>query len=283
MTKSRSDRQPEVVPGRLYLCATPIGNLGDASERLRQTLTEVDVVYAEDTRRSGRLLAALEVSTPTRSFFTGNERRRSTEMEADLEAGRMVALVTDAGTPSVSDPGRLAVAAARRAGAEVIVIPGPSAVTAAVAGSGMVDGPFAFDGFLARKGTDRRRQLADLATQTRPTVLFLSPHRLAGDLADLTEACGEDRQVCVGRELTKLHEELWWGSLGEAVDHWSGPGRGEFVMVLDGAVSDVPDMEAATAMARRLIEEGASVSQASKEAAAATGARRREIYQALLR
>lgn len=272
------------MAGRLYLCATPIGNLGDASPRLAETLGSADVVYAEDTRRSGALLTALEVAAPLKSFFVGNERRRTVDLEADLRSDLTVALVTDAGMPSVSDPGVAAVAAARRAGAEVVVIPGPSAVTAAVAGSGMVEGPFVFQGFLPRRGADRATVIAAVAADFRPTVLFLSPHRAVSDLADLAKACGDDREICVARELTKMHEELWWGSLREAGERWreAGP-RGEVTVVVAGAIPPPPDPREAADLARRLVAEGMGPSEAARQAAAATGVTKRLIYDDLVK
>ena len=268
----------------LYVCATPIGNLADASPRLVETLGEVDVVYAEDTRRTGRLLQALGVTADLRSYFVGNELSRSDEIRRHLEAGRDVAVVTDAGSPAVSDPGRTAIEAARAAGARVTVVPGPSAVTAAVSASGMVEDAFVFEGFLARKGRDRAAQLERIATETRPTVLFLSPHRVVTDLAALETACGADRGVFIARELTKLHEELWWGSLGEAVRHWGErEPRGEFTLVVAGAPAAKPNQERAVELARELMDRGMTASQAAREAAASTGVGRRAIYEDLLR
>lgn len=272
------------MPGRLFVCATPIGNLADASPRLAETLEAADVVYAEDTRRTSKLLAALGTSARLRSYFAGNEQERTAELERELEAGRDVAVVTDAGAPAVSDPGAAAVRAARRAGSRVIVVPGPSAVTAAVSGSGLVEGPFTFEGFLARKGGERSRQIQHIARHTRPTVLFLSPHRAVADLADLEEVCGERREVCVARELTKLHEELWWGTLGEAVARWDDrPPRGELTVVVAAAAEEPGTLEEAWEMALELMDEGASPSQAAREAAAATGVPRRSIYESLIR
>lgn len=271
------------MSGRLFLCSTPIGNLGDVSARLAETLATVDRIYAEDTRRSRQLLASLGVDTPMRSFFVGNESQRASEMESALSDGMAVALVTDAGTPGVSDPGRAAVAAARSAGAEVVVVPGPSAVTAIVAASGMVINEFVFAGFLERKGKARSGQLEAICREIRPTVLFLSPHRVVRDLQDLGGACGAEREVCVGRELTKLHEEVWWGTLGSAVERWSDETpRGEFVAVVAPAPEASPTLEQAVEMARALMEEGASTSHAAKEAAGSTGVSRREIYAALV-
>lgn len=272
------------MPGRLYLCSTPIGNLADASPRLAATLADVDLVYAEDTRRSGNLLNALGVSNELRSFFVGNERARSDDLAADLVEGRTVAVITDAGTPSVSDPGAAAVAVARRVGAEVVVVPGPSAVTAAVAGSGMIEGPFVFDGFLARKGRERSDQMAALAVERRPTVVFVTPHRFAADLADLAESLHPGRRVCVARELTKMHEELWWGTLAEARDRWqSQAARGELTLVIEGAPSPIPDPDDAETLGRSYLEQGLSRSQAARRAAAETGVDRRTIYDRLAR
>lgn len=272
------------MAGRLYLCATPIGNLEDASPRLSRTLAEVDVVYAEDTRRTAKLLAALGVTAELRSFFVGNERRRVADVAADLATGRDVALVTDAGSPAVSDPGAAAVAAARQVGAEVIVVPGPSAVVAAVMGSGMVQGRFVFEGFLERKGRDRSQQLHRIAASDAPTVLFLSPHRAVADVEALAEACGSDRQVCVARELTKVHEELWWGSLDQLAGRWrDDPPRGEITLVIAGARAVPPDIERGLEMARRLMSEGKTASAAAREAAEATGVPRRQIYDRLVR
>jgi len=272
------------MAGRLFLCATPIGNLEDASPRLARTLEEADVVYAEDTRRTAKLLSALGVAADLRSYFVGNERRRTASVAAELAAGRDVALVTDAGSPSVSDPGASAVAAARQVGAEVVVVPGPSAVTAAVMGSGMVDGRFVFEGFLERKGRERSRQLERIADSDAPTVLFLSPHRAVADVEALTEACGADREVCVGRELTKVHEELWWGTLSELAERWRDDRpRGEITLVIAEAVAASPDTEDALELARQLVAEGKTASAAAREAAEATGVARREIYDRLVR
>lgn len=275
--------QPGCMTGRLYLCATPIGNLGDASPRLAETLAAVDLVYAEDTRRSAKLLAALGVSTPLRSYFVGNQSQRAGELEVALTDGRAVALITDAGSPAVSDPGASAVAVARRADARVIVVPGPSAVTAAVMGSGLVDGAFVFEGFLARKGRERQDQLTSLRSEHRPVVLFLTPHRIGKDLADLVDSLGGDREVCVARELTKLHEELWWGTLDEAQRHWQEEVvRGEFTVVVAGSVPSRPTIDEALDLAHELMGRGVSPSRAAREAAEATGIARRDLYERLI-
>lgn len=265
------------MTGLLTLCATPIGNLGDAPPRLHEVLEAADVVYAEDTRRSQTLLAAVGVQTPLRSYFAGNEADRASELEERLRSGAQVALLTDAGTPSVADPGVTAVAAARAAGARVSIVPGPSAATAALAVSGLPADRFAFEGFLPRKGDARRARLSALAHEERTAVVFVSPHRLEADLSDLAEAAGADRSVCVCRELTKLHEEVWWGTLGEAAAQWVEP-RGEFTLVIAGAESPEPSLDEAVALARTLVEDGLSPSAAARRAASLTGAARRQIY-----
>lgn len=270
------------MPGVLYLCATPIGNLGDATARLRQTLSDVDVVYAEDTRRSGRLLAAMGVDAELHSYFVGNEAERSKELAEHLRTMRDVALVTDAGTPGVSDPGVSAVRAARSVGAEVRIIPGPSAVTAAIALSGFGGDRFAFEGFLPRKGRIRAARIQEVASDTRPTVIFTAANRLVRDLEDLMEAGGAARQVCVVRELTKMHEEVWWGPLDEAVEYWSEVGaRGEVTVVIAGGQPAETDLASAVEMARAEMEAGATRSAAARSAAARSGQPRRAIYEEL--
>ena len=266
----------------LILCGTPIGNLDDAAPRLAAALRDCDVVFAEDTRRTRILLDRLTVEVPLRSFFAGNERQRIDELRRRLEVGETVGLVTDAGMPSISDPGMLAVMAARSVGAPVTVIPGPSAVTAALAVSGLPSDRFVFEGFLPRAGGDRRTRIGEIAAETRTVVFFSSPRRVGGDLLDLAEAAGEERQTCVARELTKLHEELWWGSLGEALDRFAGDQRGEFTIVLEGRHPRSPDLDAAVEAVRALIREGESMSSAVRIVAERSGVSRRVLYEASL-
>lgn len=270
--------------GFLYVCATPIGNLGDISERLRSTLELVDVVYAEDTRRTGKLLGHLGIDVPMRSMFSGNESERTGEMLGRLEAGEKVALVSDAGMPLVSDPGADAVRRAHAAGIAVTVIPGPSAVTTALALSGFDGDRFVFEGFLPRKGAERQRRIQSFVDEERPIVLFVSPHRLVTDLEALEKALGPSRELVVTRELTKLHEEVWRGSLEEATAHWGGTtGRGEFSVVIGPAEKRLDDFEDAVAAAKALMDSGESASAAAREAAGGSGHPRRAIYDALLR
>jgi 16S rRNA (cytidine1402-2'-O)-methyltransferase len=270
--------------GLLYVCATPIGNLGDISERLRVTLETVDVVYAEDTRRTGKLLGHLGISVPMRSMFSGNEAERTGEMLARLEAGEKVALVSDAGMPSVSDPGADAVRLAHAAGIAVTVIPGPSAVTTAVALSGFAGDRFVFEGFLPRKGAERQRRIQSFVDEERAVVLFVSPHRLVTDLVALEEALGPMREIVVTRELTKLHEEVWKGSLERAIAHWrETAGRGEFSVVIGPAETEPDNFDDTVSAARALMDAGESASAAAREAAGGSGHPRREIYEALLK
>lgn len=272
------------VPGKLVVCATPIGNLGDVSTRLAEALASADVVFAEDTRRSRVLLDALGLGVPLRSYFSGNERSRAIELDRLLVDGRTVALITDAGMPVVSDPGAGAIGAARDAGALVTVIPGPSAVTAALAVSGMDGDRFVFEGFLPRKGRERHVRLEALATEQRTIVLFVAPHRLIDDLSDLVSTLGEHRRVCVTRELTKMHEELQWATVGEALAHWTDRGaKGEYTIVIAGGEPPVHGVPEAVQMALRLMESGVSPSQAAREAALELGLPRRDVYDQLLR
>jgi 16S rRNA (cytidine1402-2'-O)-methyltransferase len=271
------------MAGTLYVCATPIGNLGDVSERLVATLSAVDVIFAEDTRRTGRLCSALGVDTPLRSFFAGNERKRSGELGKRLAAGADVALVSDAGTPAISDPGLLAVREALDVGARVVPIPGPSAVTAVLSASGLPADRFVFDGFLPRKKTSRRERLDEIVGQVRTTVLFVSPHRAGEDLADLAGALGTERIVVVGRELTKLHEEVWQTTLGEAAARYgSEQPKGELVLAIAGAERPAGDVEAALETARLAIAKGARTKAAASEAATAHGVSRKAVYDALV-
>lgn len=264
------------------MCSTPIGNLGDISTRLIETLSECDVVFAEDTRRAGLLLSHIGVSPEVRSFFVGNEGVRSAEIGERVAAGETVALVTDAGTPALADPGVLAVRATREVGGVVSVVPGPSAVTAALAVAGFGGDRFAFEGFLPRKGSDRTDRLASIARDDRPVVWFSAPRRVVTDLTDLSDHTGTDRQICVARELTKHFEEVWWGSIGEAITTWTErEPRGEFTLVLAPGEQPLVDIETAISRARELVASGASRSDAAKKAARETGLPRRSIYDGI--
>jgi 16S rRNA (cytidine1402-2'-O)-methyltransferase len=271
------------MAGTLIVCAGPIGNLSDASVRLADVLRSAHVVYAEDTRRAQVLLDRLEVRAVTRSYFVGNESRRASEMRSRLESGETVVLLTDAGTPGISDPGLSAVRIAVEAGAAVTGVPGPSAVTLAVALSGFSGDRFVFEGFLPRKAGERARRIVEIAAETRTVVLFASPNRLAADLAELAAAHVTERDCAVCREMTKVHEEIWRGTLAEAAGHWSEGARGEVTIVLAPVAAAVPDMSGAVADARSLIAQGVPPSEAVRQVAASHGLGRRVLYEMVVR
>lgn len=271
------------MPGQLYICATPIGNLDDISDRLSQVLKEVDVVYAEDTRRARKLLDRVGSTAPATSYFLGNEATRSNELGARLARGDSVALVTDAGTPTISDPGLSAVRAAIEVGAAIIPIPGPSAVTAALAVAHVPTERFVFEGFLPRKGTERTRRIEAIGREERTVVWFTTANRIAADLDDLAVSVDAARQILVARELTKLHEELWRGTLLQARAEWgSRSSKGEFTVVLEGAVPVEASMDDALGEVEARIAEGMSMKDAVTSVAAFLGVGRRDLYERTL-
>ena len=272
------------APGKLVLVATPIGNLGDLSPRAVAELRDADVIAAEDTRRTRGLLTHAGVSAGgrLRSVHAHNERQRAAELVEEIRRGRRVALVTDAGTPGISDPGERLVRVCLEEGLTVETVPGPSAVLAALVVSGLPTDRFAFEGFLPRKGADRSARLAALATEPRTTVLFEAPNRLVETVHALADACGPDRPVAIARELTKLHEEVWRGTLGTAVEHLAGTEpRGEQVIVLGGAPARAAavDDDAVSAALREAIEGGSSARDAAATVAATLGIPKRRAYQ----
>lgn len=271
--------------GRLVIVSTPIGNLGDLSPRAVDALRHADLVCCEDTRRTRALLTHAGVSgRRLLSVHARNEAARLPQVLAHLATGETVAVVSDAGTPGVSDPGSRLVQAAVDAGVEVTAVPGPSAVLAALVVSGLPTARFCFEGFLARRGTDRRRRLEALAREERTTLIYEAPGRLAATLVDLAAACGGDRAVVVARELTKLHEELWRGTLAEAAPEFAGREvRGEVVVVLAGAAPAAPAREQDVVEAlRRQVDEGVSWRDATSAVAAELGVGRRTVYDLAL-
>lgn len=265
--------------GVLHLVATPIGNLEDMTARAVRVLGEVSLIAAEDTRHTGRLLAYFGIATPMVSYHAHNERARRERVVGALDAGD-VALVSDAGTPGISDPGHDLVVAAVAAGHRVSPVPGPSAVAAAVGASGLVDGAFLALGFLPRRGPDRRLAIARAGGAGVPVLLFEAPGRLAGTLDDLADAWG-DRPAAVLRELTKRHEEIRRGTLRAlAAEARAAPPRGEIVVVVgaDGEAGRGDETDAAEMIAG-LRRAGLSASQAAREAAAATGLPRSTLYR----
>lgn len=268
--------------GSLVLVATPIGNLGDLSPRARDALGSADVVCCEDTRRTRTLLSASGLaSNPRRlvSLHGHNEAARIPGVLSWLREGKTVALVSDAGTPTVSDPGRRLVAAAAAEGFVVTEVPGPSSVLAALSVSGLDSDRFCVEGFLPRKGADRRRRLGALALEERTAVVLEAPARVARLLCDLAEACG-DRPVAICRELTKLHEEIWRGSLGDAIDAFADRELlGEVVVVLGGAEPPPgPDDDAIAAAVEARLGAGDTPRQAADAVAAMLGVARRRAY-----
>jgi len=276
------------VRGTLSVVATPIGNLGDLSERARQVLTTADLVLAEDTRHTGRLLAHLGSEVPQRSLHEHNEEERIGEVLARLEAGEHLALVSDAGTPTVSDPGYRLLAACADAGVTIVPIPGASALLAALVSSGLPTDRVAFDGFLPRKGSARRARLAELAREPRTVVLYLSPHRAGADLRDLAGSLGGQRRAALCRELTKLHEEIRRGTLDELASSAADGVRGEVTLVIAGAGADpaaddeTRDLDAQVAEVAGLVAAGGGTKSAVAEVAERSGGSKRVLYQAVL-
>ncbi len=275
------------MTGLLVLAATPIGQVADAPPRLATELAGADVVAAEDTRRLRRLCRDLGVEPGGRvvSYFEGNERARTPALLESLAAGERVLLVTDAGMPSVSDPGYRLVVAAVGAGVPVTAVPGPSAVLTALAVSGLPVDRFCFEGFPPRKAGERQRRLAGLAAEERTLVFFESPHRTAATLSAMAEAFGGDRPGAVCRELTKTHEEVRRGPLAELAA-WAADGvRGEVTLVVAGAPpAAVPaDPAAWRAAVADLTDEGATRKDAIAEVARSAGVPKREVYDAVHR
>lgn len=272
--------------GTLVLAATPIGDAGDASPKLRRLLAEADVVAAEDTRRLRRLAASLDVEISGRvvSYHEHNEGSRTRDLVERLAAGQVVVLVTDAGMPSVSDPGYRLVVAAIEAGIEVTTAPGPSAALAALATSGLPVDRFCFEGFLPRKAGQRRERLRGLTDEPRTMVFFEAPHRVADVLSDMADLWGPERRAAVCRELTKTYEEVKRGSVAELAA-WAGAGvRGEITLVVAGtsrAPQEMTDDEIKEAV-HAIQAQGSSRRDAIDAVAAQTGLPRRRVYNASL-
>jgi 16S rRNA (cytidine1402-2'-O)-methyltransferase len=282
-------RQPEgqhARPGRLVLAGAPLGRATDASVGLARALAATPVIAAEDTRRLHRLAADLGVSVSGRvlSFFEGNEQARVPQLIDALRDGQDVLVVTDAGMPSVSDPGYRLVAAAIEAGLVVTALPGPSAVTTAIAVSGLPVDRFCFEGFLPRKAGSRRRLLAELAAERRTMVFFESPHRIAESLADLADALGPGRPAALCRELTKTYEQVVRGSLAELRDWAAGDVRGEITLVVAGKPAGAAQPDAAELAERVSAREqaGQSRKEAIAEVAAAAGVAKRLVFDAVV-
>ncbi len=279
-----SEGAPEVSiePGTLYVVATPIGNLGDLSPRARAVLAGVGRVVAEDTRVTGALLRRLGLATPLVSLHAHNEARRVPELLAALRAGEALALVSDAGTPLVSDPGRRLVAAAGEAGLEVVAVPGPSAVTAALSVAGLPAERFVFEGFLPAKAAGRRARLGTLRGERRTLVFFEAPHRLAESLADMAGTLGRERRAVVARELTKRHETVLRGTLealAARVAAEADQRRGEAVVVVSGAEAPPAPDEAEARRVLAVLLQRLPPREAARAAAEITGLPRNRLYR----
>jgi len=264
---------------KLHVVGTPIGNLGDWSTRAQETLASVALIACEDSRRTGLLLSKHGIANPGMKVMNEHtEQAAAARIVETLQGGGSVAIVSDAGMPIISDPGAVAVAAAVQAGFEVVVVPGPTAVSAALALAGFGSGRYVFEGFLPRKGRDRQVRLAELAGERRIIVLYEAPHRIERTLTDLAQSVEPHRACVVAREMTKLHEEVWRGPLGDAAAAHGDP-RGEYVVVIDAAAplaeaSDDQLIEALTA----LLSQGSSKKDAIAEVARTNGVGRNRVY-----
>ena len=274
------------MAGTLYLVPTPIGNLGDISKRMADTLAQVDFVAAEDTRVSLKLLNHLDIKKPMLSYHRHNTQTGGPQVLARLRAGENGALVTDAGMPAISDPGEELVAQCVEEGIPVVALPGPCALVTALAVSGQPTGRFTFEGFLAMNKKNRRAHLESLRGEERTMIFYEAPHKLAATLEDLAQVFGGDRPVSLCRELTKLHEEVLRTTLGQAAEHYRNAlPKGEFVLVVRGAQPQAEQeatLEDGLALVGRLREEGLSLRDAVKRAAKELGLSRNQLYDCAL-
>ncbi|MBO4353895.1 MAG: 16S rRNA (cytidine(1402)-2'-O)-methyltransferase [Clostridia bacterium] len=281
-----SDEKNKVEKGTLYLVATPIGNLADMSERAKKVLSEVDFIAAEDTRNSGKLLAVFGIKKPMTSYFEHNKHARGDEIIAKLKAGESCALVTDAGMPAISDPGEDIVRLCRENGIPVFVVPGPCAAVSALALSGLDTRRFVFEGFLPQKKTERRRALESLTAESRTTVFYEAPHRLAEALDDMLDILG-DRKISICRELTKINEETVLTTLKDAVAYYASTApRGEYVLVVEGAKEESAAFFADMSIADHVAhyeKQGMSLSDAMKACAKDRGVSKRDVYAEIMK
>ena len=266
----------------LYVVATPIGNLEDISLRALRVLREVKLIAAEDTRKTRRLLTAYDIKTPMTSYYEHNKITKLDKILGQLEKGD-VALVSEAGMPGISDPGYELIAAASQRNISIVPIPGPSAITAALAVSGLPTDRFTFIGFLPNKAAARRKTLETIKDETGTIIALEAPHRVRAALADIQQILG-DRNISVCRELTKLHEEVFRGTIGEAIEHFSAP-RGEFTLVIQGkGTKEKPQLTEEVEMKlHEMYLAGASAKEAVARAAAETGLKKKDLYRTWLR
>ncbi len=282
------EKTPVLERGALYVVGTPIGNLGDFSPRARETLEEADFIAAEDTRVTLKLLNHFGIKKPLISYFEHNKLEHGPLIVARLQEGQTCALVSDAGMPAVSDPGETLVAACAQENIPVYVVPGPTAAVSALAISGLPTGRFTFEGFLSVNKRSRKEHLEAVAQEDRTMIFYEAPHKLRKTLSDFSKVFGPQRRVALCRELTKVHEEVWRTTLGEAAAHYRDKEpRGEFVLVIQGRERPAQreeeyTLEEAAALARDLAQSGLSASEAAKQAAQQTGFKKSQLYGALL-
>ena len=274
------------MAGMLYLVPTPIGNLGDISKRARETLESADFIAAEDTRVSLKLLNHLELKKPLVSYYEHNKSFKGEKILDRILAGETCALVSDAGSPAISDPGEDLVKQCAAAGITVCAIPGPCAAITALSISGQATGRFCFEGFLSTAKKSRREHLESLKNETRTMIFYEAPHKLLTTLEDMADTFGEDRPISLCRELTKVHEEVIRTTLGEALERYTqAPPKGEFVLILAGAPErerEVPTATDAAARVNQLIAQGLSRKDAIKQTAAELGLPKNAVYSAAL-
>ena len=274
----------DVKPGKLYVVATPIGNLGDFSPRAIETLEAVDFIAAEDTRVGAKLLNKFEIKKPQVSYFEHNRKTKGDYILSRLLAGESCAIITDAGTPAISDPGVDLVDLCAANGVEVVAVPGCSAVVAALSISGMACGRFTFEGFLPMGKKERRAHLEEVKSERRTMVFYEAPHKLQRTLEDMLEHWG-DRPIALCREITKLHEECFRTTLSRAVEHYrEHPPRGEFVLVIGGCTEEAAPVESADllALVEALVDSGTPLMAAVKQVAKEHGASKNKLYQEAL-
>ena len=278
------------MAGKLYLCATPIGNLGDITARVLECLKAVDIIAAEDTRNSLKLMTHFGIHTPMTSYHEHNKYDKADKLIAELLEGKDIALITDAGTPAISDPGEVLVRKCREAGIEVTSLPGPSAAVTALTLSGLSARRFVFEGFLPQDKKERKEILEELRDEFRTIILYEAPHHLKATLDDLN-AYFSERQLAVARELTKKHEEVLRFTVSEAVDYYkTEEPRGEFVLVMEGRDTREAELKRRAAFdeispkdhVRQYMNEGMDKKEAIKQAAKDRGVSKRDIYNALL-
>lgn len=275
----------DIKPATLYVVGTPIGNLEDMTFRAVKILQTVDVIAAEDTRHTGRLLQHFQIKTPQVSYHEHNRSSRIPELLEQLSNGKAIALVTDAGVPGISDPGYELVTVCVEAGIAVVPIPGANAAITALSAAGLPTDRFVFEGFLPAKGQGRRSHLQSLETESRTLIFYESPHRLRETLQDLGEIFGTSRQIVIARELTKLYEEFWRGTIESAIAHYNQrEPQGEYTLVVAGTPPTQPQLseEELKAELVKIMSQGISRSQASRQLAKMTSLPRRQLYQLAL-